>query len=1089
MKRLILSISALGFAFTIQAQGDFKKNVKVTNVVQETGFKASEIFYKQGETTNYGNILLKTGGVPTNYKVRKTAEGYFWIELNMELQVNRTVPNVPNADKKAVEDFIASLNPGLFGTNELVYSLGKDETVKEVMYRCQQTYKGLPVINATAVAHVNGGKVSAFIGSIAPVLLDDVQPLLSQKMAIDLASKEIDARGLKRAKLNPLLNYEERNELGIYKDEKGNYVLAYAMELRPNNMQDIHVVVDAKTGAILYFHDHTCEINGPKIKNAADLNGTTRAVGTYEFNGVDYLIDGSKSSFSLAGSSLPNNPVGALWTINGNNTYLDNLTHCSSADGSINRPDAISSHYNASKCFDYFKNVHGRNGIDGNGGTIMSVINVSDNNGNSMDNAFWNGQLMAYGNGATVFKPLAGSLDVGGHEMTHGVVQKTANLVYQSQSGALNESFADIFGCMIDNDDWKLGEDIVQPGKFPKNALRDLSDPHNGATSLGQSGFQPRTMREYYTGTQDNQGVHINSGIPNWAYYKFATAVTSTVAEKIYYRALSLYLTSTSTFLDCRFAVIKAATDLHGSSSSIVSAAKKAFDDVEIFDPNPSNGGGSGGGSTGDGTFDLPTNTGTELILLNNTDLSISNTLYLYNPIANSFTNISTTKNSHMPSVVDNGSKAIFTDDQNNIVDIKLTAPYTETIMSASKVWRRAAYSKDGTKIAAISTNSDTSIYVFNMAVSPITVKKFKLYNPTYSSGVNSGGVLYADVIEWDHAGENLIYDALSEVKLSTGGTKQYWDIGLINVWDREAGGFGTGQVRKLFNQLDEGVSIGNPSFSRNSPHIIAFDYIDAGNSTYAAIGMNLSSTKNSVIAINNVPCVPVYYFTDAYLLYTDQTIDEDIYFQELDGNKISAKTGEVSTKFIQEAKWGYSFTNGTRRLLNNENSLLTFSFPGLNPAVEGVFTGTNVKLTVPNGTDVSSIIPTFTNSAASKVSVSNTNQTSGVSDQNFANPKVYKVTAQDGTFKNYTVSVTVLASTKQTKTTIDLYPNPGKGLFNINIKQASFEIFDMAGKKLMNGNTKNGTIDASALNAGNYILNVHLQDGGKASSLIIIEK
>ena len=134
----------------------------------------------------------------------------------------------------------------------------------------------------------------------------------------------------------------------------------------------------------------------------------------------------------------------------------------------------------------------------------------------------------------------------------------------------------------------------------------------------------------------------------------------------------------------------------------------------------------------------MPTNTGTELILLNNTDLSISNTLYLYNPIANSFTNISTTKNSHMPSVVDNGSKAIFTDDQNNIVDIKLTAPYTETIMSASKVWRRAAYSKDGTKIAAISTNSDTSIYVFNMAVSPITVKKFKLYNPTYSSGVNS---------------------------------------------------------------------------------------------------------------------------------------------------------------------------------------------------------------------------------------------------------------------------------------------------------------------------------------------------------------
>jgi len=181
----------------------------------------------------------------------------------------------------------------------------------------------------------------------------------------------IDAKGITRAKLSSLLNYEERKETGIYSLGNGDYRVAYRFELRPNNMQDILVVVDANNGAILEFADLTCEIDGPKTKTAADLNNVSRTVGVYKLSGVDYMIDASKTSFNASSSSLPNSPVGAMWTINANNTYLDNLTHCSSSDGSINRKDAISAQYNASQCFDYFKNTHGRNGIDGNGGTVM----------------------------------------------------------------------------------------------------------------------------------------------------------------------------------------------------------------------------------------------------------------------------------------------------------------------------------------------------------------------------------------------------------------------------------------------------------------------------------------------------------------------------------------------------------------------------------------------------------------------------------------------------------------------------------------------------------------------------------------------
>ena len=94
-----------------------------------------------------------------------------------------------------------------------------------------------------------------------------------------------------------------------------------------------------------------------------------------------------------------------------------------------------------------------------------------------MDNAFWNGEFMGYGNGNQGFKPLAGALDVAGHEMTHGVIENTARLEYRNQSGALNESFADIFATLIDRDDWTLGEDVVKSNVFPSGALRSLENP------------------------------------------------------------------------------------------------------------------------------------------------------------------------------------------------------------------------------------------------------------------------------------------------------------------------------------------------------------------------------------------------------------------------------------------------------------------------------------------------------------------------------------------------------------------------------------------------------------------------------------
>ena len=121
---------------------------------------------------------------------------------------------------------------------------------------------------------------------------------------------------------------------------------------------------------------------------------------------------------------------------------------------------------------------------------MLSLINVSDpDNGQPLDNAFWNGKAMFYGNGNVSFKPLAGGLDVAGHEMTHGVIENTANLEYKGESGAINESLADIFGSMIDPDDWTIGEDVAKLATYPSGALRSLGGSTQRADHIRPTRF------------------------------------------------------------------------------------------------------------------------------------------------------------------------------------------------------------------------------------------------------------------------------------------------------------------------------------------------------------------------------------------------------------------------------------------------------------------------------------------------------------------------------------------------------------------------------------------------------------------------
>ncbi|MEU9289842.1 M4 family metallopeptidase [Streptomyces sp. NPDC048275] len=247
-------------------------------------------------------------------------------------------------------------------------------------------------------------------------------------------------------------------------------------------------------------------------------------------------------------------------------------------DGAHTTSGAVDAHVNAAKVYEFYKNEIGRDGIDGKGGTIYSVVNVASN-GKDYANAFWDGTKMVYGHMGGV--PLSVSLDVVGHEMTHGVTEHSAGLVYLNQSGALNEAISDYMGnametadkgiAMDDPTSGLVGEYLCNgTGTLEDCALRDLNDGRNAQTD-----YEPITL------DIDNGGVHYNSTIVGGALWDMRKNIDTELADQIVYRAAQNYLTPLSGFTDMRNAVTLAAKSLKVSKADLA-AIGKAFDDHGI---------------------------------------------------------------------------------------------------------------------------------------------------------------------------------------------------------------------------------------------------------------------------------------------------------------------------------------------------------------------------------------------------------------------------------------------------------------------------------------------------------------------------
>ncbi|MEM7571398.1 MAG: M4 family metallopeptidase [Bacteroidota bacterium] len=815
--------------------------------------------------------------------------------------------------------------------------------------RISQQYQGVPFWQSDARLHAGAEGFSSYTGRLFPSPVNlDIVPSFSRSAAEELAKRRSDDWiDLPAEQLAWISGPQLEAELVIHQDND-EAILAWMVQTRPNLSTHHSFIIDAHTGNVLNEHGHVCrflpELNADHhhevscthapIENATvDELGSTVVqsllppttatvlnlfnqfvtINVFSDQGNFFLADATKPMFMDDGMQIS----GLLLTYDaaGGSPQLENFSP--SLGSSSNNTDwtrtAASVHSNAGIAFDYFFDEHQRLSIDGDGGDVLSIMNVNEPDGSEMDNAFWNGQALFYGNGNQAFNQLPRGLDVAGHEMAHGVIQSTADLIYQEQPGALNESFADIFGYLVEAEtgDFRIGEDAVNTQVFTSGTMRNMLFPNNGAAGPQDFRWQPAHMDEYQNlpvnADNDNGGVHINSGIPNRAFALFATEVGDAVAEDVYYLALTEFLTRSSRFADARIGVVQAATQIHGAGSAVVQAAENAFAAVGI------------GGPAGDYTVDLETNSGERFLLLTNVAQTAlfraqEDGTLLDNPLEE-VTVMS------RPSITDDGRFAVFVDDQGRLRLYDLETRTLSFIENNPQTdFRNIVISKDGTRIAATKTPLDNQILIFDF-VSSVGFF-YELFNPTTANnGVSTGEVSYADAMEWEPSGEFLMYDALSEA--STG---SFWDIGFMRVWDNTTNDFGDGTIIKLFSNLPEGISIGNPTFARNSDYIIAYEEVDFDQNIFRLITRNTETNDFRTFFNNGIINYPNFGIADDRIVFDAETQGGDrvLGVRSLDEDKITPLG--TPTSLVPGGHWGLYYATGDRDLDTAVPELLTDS-------------------------------------------------------------------------------------------------------------------------------------------------------------------
>lgn len=540
---------------------------------------------------------IKTSSDPLKFFSHSSSEGLLalqnkaghqigaqWSEFNSTptfVTGKLTPPGYGTSSDKSVNGIrFLSENKELFGLKEPDKEL---KTISEITdelgmthIKYQQQINGIKIFQGQLVVHFNtDGSIESVNGRYFPTPEMDTNPKLSSSDAIRIAKENLG-------------NYKsssEKAELNIY--SRGVKLhLAYSVHLPSYSHPMMTVFVDANNGKVIKVDDGI-RYDGPAVGSGVALDGTVKTVHSYLYSTKYYMIDASLPMYVAPIESLK----GIIRTYDAQNDTTGNgymsaivvtdPNNDNNFNDNVRLKAAVSAHCFTRETYQMYKTRFNRNSINNAGMTMENVVHYGIN----LNNAYWNGSFMTYGDGdGVVFSNIAGSFDVIAHEITHGVTQHTSNLIYELQPGAINESMSDVFAVIADSADWLLGEDVYTPA-IAGDALRSMQDPHMGLPSTHPN-WQPAHMSEYVELPNDPQhdhgGVHINSGIPNKAYYNVASVIGNSKAGLIWYRTQTVYLTRNSQFVDLRNACLNSAKDLFGQGSTEYNTVASGFSAVGI---------------------------------------------------------------------------------------------------------------------------------------------------------------------------------------------------------------------------------------------------------------------------------------------------------------------------------------------------------------------------------------------------------------------------------------------------------------------------------------------------------------------------
>lgn len=795
-------------------------------------------------------------------------------------------------------------------------ALAKAETMKDgtQVLRFQQTYGGFEVWPAQIVTNVaQDGRMTTMTGAYVPTPQGVV---LKATIAKDDAVRAAWAH----VGLLPPRNPAEP-ALKIYTEKGAAKELAYEVMVE-GGMRDSQVFVSAISGKVLKAISKIC--TGAVAGSGVGLvSSTPLSLNLWQDGSTFYAKDATKPMYNAGTGD------GVIQIYNNNNTGASGtfVPAASSSQFSFADPEAASALHSLGKTYDFFMSEFSRNSYDNAGASMIAVVRYAETPGTPLANAFWNGKLMGFGNADR----LAGALDVIGHEMTHAVVQKTSDLVYDGQPGALNESFSDIFGEGTEwkdagSSDWKIGTNLITMG-----VLRDMVIPENHQ--------QPSRMSAFVRTSQDHGGVHINSGIPNHAFYLLVEGLPGggigrQKAHQIFYRTLTTKLSKNSDFQDLRAGAVQSAKELYGVGSAEVLKVMAAFDAVEIYDPSA-----------------VVSNLPDQYAAVAGTD----SYMYLY-PSGNAyylarrevaidgagnFDWVSTYPLSMTtrPSVSGNGSLVAFVtlDYDFGLAQTSSTFGSQQQVFGYPGIFNSVALSPDESKFACIARNPtsgipESKLYLGNLSTNTSEVIELKV--PAID-GASSTAFTAVDEIDFSPDGSLLAFDGYSSTTLSDGTVLSSWSIYIINLRTRA--------IYSLLRQLP-GVTIRRPSFSRIGACRLAFELMEGGRRYVGAWDLmngTFGEVRND--PDHGIGAYPRFSAADDKMMYTGTYNSGGAYypvqaFMRMLADHVNPDNAQLPVAVHYDGRNGLSYRRGTF----NGPPLVTVS--ALNATVKG---GTSGKFRV----------------------------------------------------------------------------------------------------------------------------------------------